>query len=282
MRDEVENLPRLARCLAQQTITPAAWIIVDNGSRDGSLELARDLSERYSWVKCLSIPGENRLARGKASVRAFNAGLEQLQPWPDVVVQVDADVSFAPDYFETLLSAFAADPSLGIASGSAFEQRRGTWRQVHVTGDSVWGATRAYRRECLAQVLPLEERIGWDGIDEMKAKAHGWHSRTLTTLRFDHHRPEGSRDSGNRTAPWIARGRAAHYMGYRPSYLWARTVYRGARDPRAIAMLWGFGIDTVKRADRYPNPTVRAYLRQQQRVRALPLRIREAFGRYSR
>ena len=91
---------------------------------------------------------------------------------PDVVVNVDADVTMEPDYFERLLEALERDPSLGIASGSAWEPHDGVWRQRFViTGGTVWGATRAYRWACLQDVLPLEERHGWDGIDQLKARA---------------------------------------------------------------------------------------------------------------
>ena len=128
-----------------------------------------------------------------------------------------------PDYFERLLDAFARDPSLGIASGSAWELDDGVWRQRFVTGGTVWGATRAYRWECLQEVLPLEERHGWDGIDQLKARARGWHTTTLTDLPFRHHRAEGLGD-GSTWAHWAANGDTAYFMGYRPWYLLAHAA----------------------------------------------------------
>ena len=118
------------------------------------------------------------------------------------------------DYFARLLEAFARDPSLGIASGSAWEPEGGEWRQRFVTGGTVWGATRAYRWECLQAVLPLEERHGWDGIDQLKARARGWTTRTFTDLPFRHHRPKGVRDR-SRWAHWVANGDTSYFMGYR-------------------------------------------------------------------
>ncbi len=81
--------------------------------------------------------------------------------------------------------------------------------------------------------------MGWDGIDEMKASARGWHTHALTDLPFKHHRVEGQRDGSRRRAR-IAQGRAAHYIGYRPSYLVLRSLHHARREPAALAMMWGY------------------------------------------
>ena len=132
--------------------------------------------------------------------------------------------------------------------------------QRHVTGTTVWGAARAYRRECLDDVLPLEERMAWDGIDEMKAHAAGWHTKTLTDLPFRHHREEGERDGSRRRAR-TAQGRAAHYIGYRPSYLVLRSLHHARREPSALFMIWGYTVALVRREPQIADPAVRAQLR---------------------
>ena len=210
-------------------------------------------------------------------MRAFNAGLALIPPGADVVVKLDADVSFEDDYFARMLQAFEADPRLGIVSGTCFEQREGEWRERHVTADHVWGASRAYRTACLAQVSPLEERMGWDGIDVLKASAYGWRTGVVPGLAFHHHRGEGSRDGG-RFAPWVARGRAAHYMGYRPSFLILRAIRHAARDPAALMMIPGWIKPALSREPTCSDTVARGYLRRQQRLRELPRRARETQG----
>ena len=164
-------------------------------------------------------------------MRALQAGIAALAPEPpEIVVNVDADISMEADYFERLLERFDADSSLGIASGSAFELQRGSWQQRYVTGTTVWGASRAYRWECLQELLPLEERVAWDGVDEFKANARGWRTTAFEDLPFRHHRREGERDG----SAWRARrnqGDAAYYLGYRPWYLVLRALVE--RSPRA-------------------------------------------------
>ena len=167
---------------------------------------------------------------------------------------------------------------LGIASGSAWElDDDEVWRQRFVTGGTVWGATRAYRWACLQDVLPLEARHGWDGIDQLKARARGWQTRTLTDLPFRHHRPEGHHD-GSTWAHWLANGDTAHFMGYRLWYLLARTLHQVRRDRAAFGLLFGYASAALRRSARLEDPDARAVLRKDQSFRKLLDRRREALG----
>jgi glycosyltransferase involved in cell wall biosynthesis len=278
-RDEARNLNRLADALAAQTVRPSIWIIVDDGSTDGSSDVIRELRSSYSFVHSIRLGSDRAVARGGPVVRAFHEGLRLVEPRPEVVVKLDADVSFGDRYFERLLAAFEADDRLGIASGTCYEQDAwGSWRQRFGTGESVWGAARAYRRECLDDVLPLDENIGWDGIDALKANARGWRTRTIGDLPFFHHRVEGERD-GDRRRQWASRGRSAHYMGYRPTYLVARSLYKAVRDPAALGLIAGYLAASAQRSARCSDPEVRYTLRREQRLRNLARRAREASGR---
>jgi glycosyltransferase involved in cell wall biosynthesis len=280
-RDEALNLPRLAASLVAQTERPRRWIIIDNGSRDGTAEVSSGLAAEHEWIEVLRVDGDPSPVRGAPIVRALHAGVAAIDDPPDIVVNLDADISFEPDYFARLLARFAGDPSLGISSGTCYELEHGKWRQRHVTGTTVWGASRAWRWACLRQILPLEERLGWDGLDEFKANARGWTTGTQLDLPFRHHRPEGSRDGGMHRAR-ITQGRTAHYMGYRPWYLVIRSLWLARRDPTWLVMLWGYGGAAVRREPRSSDPAVRSYVRSQQSLGNLPSRVREARGRPTR
>jgi glycosyltransferase involved in cell wall biosynthesis len=281
VRNEVANLRRLADALARQRARPALWILVDTGSSDETPAIAGALARTYPWIRTLSLEGEEDLARGGPVARAFQAGLGALEHTPDVVVKLDADLSFEPDYFERLLDEFLSEPSLGMASGTCLERDGGRWRERHVTGTTVWGAARAYRWGCLQDVLPLEQRMGWDGVDEFRANARGWTTRALADLQFRHHRREGERD-GVRSRARIAQGRAARYLGYRLWYLALRALWHARREPAALAMVWGYAGAALRREARCADPEARAYLRRQQSPRLLPLRVLEAAGRRRR
>lgn len=277
-RNEAESLPRLAEAVAAQTLLPETWVVVDNGSTDATRDVAADLAARCSWMILIEAPASAGIERGGNVVRAFHVGLAALPSEPAVVVKLDADVSFAPDYFERLLIAFEEHERLGMASGSAHELRNGEWRQRQMTAGSLWGASRAYRWDCLQAVLPLEERMGWDGIDALKANLNGWETRIVPGLPFRHHRVEGERD-GLRVRAWAAQGRASHYMGYRVSYLVARSLHYARREPAALAMLAGYLHAATAREPRCEDELVRTSLRSRQRLRRLPARALEALGR---
>jgi poly-beta-1,6-N-acetyl-D-glucosamine synthase len=279
-RDEAENLCRLSECVSAQSTQPEEWVIVENGSTDDTLVVAEELADAHDWIRVITIPETAEKVRGGAIVRALTAGIEALERRTDVVVNLDADVSVDPDYFERLLNAFADDAKLGIASGSGYELEGDVWRQQFATRGTVWGATRAYRWACLRDVWPLEERLGWDGLDELQATVRGWKTATLSELPFRHHRRVGTRD-GQRRVFWDAEGRLAHYMGYRVGYLAARVAYRAVRERDAAAswMLWGYTSAAIRREPRWSDRAARAHLRELQRLRNLPARRREALGR---
>ena len=88
-----------------------------------------------------------------------------------MVVKVDADIDFEPDFFERLIGRFEADARLGIASGTCYERENGEWVRRTKADTTVWGATRAYRADCLADLEALEPCMGWDGLDELQRPA---------------------------------------------------------------------------------------------------------------
>lgn len=283
-RDEADNLRRLAGSVLAQTVRPSAWVVVDDGSTDGTSDFLERLGRDHDWIRIIPSPGATThagtLAVGRRAGRdivAFNAGVAAIEEVPGVLVKLDADVSFAADFFERILRELDADPRLGITGGECYELEGGEWRLQPVTGSHVRGATRSYRWECWKDVRPLEERLGWDGIDHLKAEERGWKVRSVTGLPFHHHRPLGERD-GFALARWARVGNAAYYMGYRFPYLVLRSLHRGRRDPGAVAIVWGYLAACARREERYPDAAVRRRLRERQRLRHLHRRAREASG----
>jgi N-acetylglucosaminyldiphosphoundecaprenol N-acetyl-beta-D-mannosaminyltransferase len=276
-RNEADTLPNLAAALRRQSHGPLGWVIVEGGSTDATASVAEQIASDLPWTELLILPDVGSSGRGAPIVRALHAGFASIATAPDVVVNVDADVTMEPDYFERLLDRFLEDPSLGIASGSAWEPINGISRQRFVTGGTVWGAMRAYRWQCLQDVLPLEERHGWDGADELKARARGWTTRTFTDLPFRHHRPEGTRD-GTRWAHWRANGDTSYFLGYRPWYLLARMAHRVRREPAALGLAFGYAAAAARRAPRLDDANARAVLRSDQSLGNILARRREALG----
>jgi glycosyltransferase involved in cell wall biosynthesis len=269
-RNERANLERLAACVVAQRLTPAEWVIVDDGSDDGTEQLLAELAARHDWVRVVAtgrdVDGIEQGRRRGRALDAFRRGVAALDGPVEVVVKVDADTSFEPDYFPELHARFRARPDLGIAGGACYELEDGDWRRRRVAGSHPRGASRAYRWACLEQVMTLDSKMGWDGLDEVKVRMQGYRSQIFLDLGFRHHRATGGRDR-SRLSHNEAQGAAAWYMGYRPTYLLLRTLYRAATDPSAIGMAWGYFAAAARREARCPDRAVVGHLRDEQRLR---------------
>jgi glycosyltransferase involved in cell wall biosynthesis len=278
IRNEAATLARLVGTVAAQTWLPETWLLVENGSTDDTREVAQGLIREHPWIRLAEAPPLEHHERGAPIVEAFHVGLGELGALPAYVAQLDADITLATDYFERLGDELARDAKLGISSGTCYELSDGVWHERYVTGPFVWGAARLYRRACLEQVLPLEPRTGWDAIDVAEANALGWNTALFSDLPFFHHRPEGSRER-SQWSSWAAQGRVSYYLGYRPSYLVARALFRAPRDPAALGLVAGYGASLLRRRPTCPRPEVRTWVRDQQRLRHLVTRASEARGR---
>jgi glycosyltransferase involved in cell wall biosynthesis len=272
-RNEEANLQRLAAAIIAQELPPFVWAVVDDGSTDGTADVLAALSAEHAWIRSFERPAADRdesLADGRRRARDLDGFLLAAVPLRedvDVIVKVDADVDFAPDYFAELIGHFAADPKLGIASGTCYELQGTEWMRRTKAESTVWGATRAYRSDCLADLMALEPCMGWDGLDEISVQLRGMRTQTFVDLPFRHHRPEGGRELST-LHQGEALGRAAWYMGYRPTYITLRALYRARQEPAAIGMLWGYFGAARRRVPRCPNQQLVDALRERQRLSA--------------
>jgi glycosyltransferase involved in cell wall biosynthesis len=270
-RNERDNLQRLAESVLAQDHPPVSWVIVDDGSDDGMREVADDLAQHHDWIRVVGTGEEAaNLAMGRRRGRdllAFRRGLSSLTTPVDVFVKVDADTSFDPDYFARLLDRFAEQPELGIAGGACFEVNNGEWQRIKVSSSHPRGASRAYRWALLDDVFALEPEMGWDGVDEVMAELRGYRTAGFTDLGFRHHRKVGEREGRLRAG--AALGRQAWYMGYRPTYLLLRALYRARENLASVAMIWGYTWAAATRSQQCPNPTITRRVRQGQRLRTI-------------
>jgi hypothetical protein len=92
-------------------------------------------------------------------------------------------------------------------------------------------------------------------------------TQTIVELGFRHHRPEGGRELSS-LHQGEALGRAAWYMGYRPTYLTLRALYRARQEPAAIGMLWGYFAAARRRDPQCPQPHLVQAVRDRQRLAA--------------
>ena len=120
-RNEERLIPQTLASVVTQTRRPKRWVIVDDGSIDRTADLVEESSRDHPWIVLLRRPPRpDRSFSGKA--HAVNLALKEMQGLEfEVVGNLDADVTFEPDYLEFVLGKFAEDPELGIA-GTPFTE----------------------------------------------------------------------------------------------------------------------------------------------------------------
>ncbi len=224
VKDEARHFARTAEALIAQTHRPLQWVVVDDGSTDGTFDIASRYGAEHDWITVMRSRASGRRERGAPIVRAFNQGLASLNTRPDFVVKLDGDLSFPSHYFAWVAATFDVDPRAGVVGGIVFVNQDGQWVYDRVTRRMVHGAIKSYRYDCLDDIGGLHEAMGWDGIDEFGARARGWNVRVLSELDVLHYKTRGS------AQPWFRarweEGRGAHYMGYRISAVALRAGYR--------------------------------------------------------
>ena len=269
VRDEEENLARTANALVAQTHRPQQWVIVDDGSSDGTREIAEVYAARHDWITVMDSGRPHRRARGAPIVRAFNVGRETLRVRPDFVVKADGDIFFPAHYFAWIAETFARDERAAIAGGVVLVHDGRRWIPDSGRLEATNGVTKAYRSEFLDAIGGLPESMGWDGIDEYAARARGWTVRVLPELTILHYARRGSKQPFYR-ARW-EEGLGNHYMGYLWSFLLGRAAYRMfVESPPVLGgllLLAGFAYGRIRRLPQIPDGDARAELRREQLAR---------------
>ena len=270
-RDEADNIARLIESVLTQSIPPSAWVIVDDGSVDGTAEIARLAAAGERCVTVVSLESR-RPADFASKARAFAAGVETIGDRPhDFIGNLDADLSLNPDYFETVLEQFATRPRLGIGGGKIVEVVDAKHRPQRSSATSVAGAVQMFRRACFEEVCPyLALPLGGeDAAAEILARMHGWEVATFSELRVVHH---GRMLNRKRSASgaFFARGKVNHSLGYDPLFHVLASGVRMGQPPYVVGgmlMVTGYAWAAVTGRQRSLPDAAVAFLRGEQRTR---------------
>lgn len=266
VRDEEAYLRFTLESMIAQTVRPIEWIIVDDGSSDGTGEILDDYSRRRSWIRGLHRENRGFRKSGGGVVEAFNAGYAALATadW-DYIVKLDGDLTFEPDYFQKCFEHFQNDPHLGLGGGIICHILNGIKTTEPHPKFHVRGATKIYRKVCWDAIGGFWPAPGWDTLDEVKANMLGWKSRSFPELELLHHRFTGSADG--RWGGSVKNGRANYIAGYHPAFMLAKCAFRLARDPFSVdpfALAYGYISGFLKKVPQVNDPELISYLRSQQ------------------
>jgi glycosyltransferase involved in cell wall biosynthesis len=286
-RNEAALIDQTIRSVIAQTALPRRWIIVSDGSTDGTDEIVQRYAKEHDWIELLRMP-ERPDRQFAAKANAFNAGYARLAGVPfDIIGNLDADITFEPDYFSFLLSKFQLSPELGVAGTPFVEdhERLDQHSYAHQFANSthVSGGCQMFRQKCFAEIggyIPVKVgAIDWIAVTTARMK--GWQTRTFAEKVCFHHRKLGvGSGSHGKLRMRFHYGRKAYHVGGHPVWECLRGLFQMRQKPFVLGGLWfgaGYLWAALHRSERTVSPELMRFHRAEQMER-----LRRLFTRRSR
>ncbi len=269
-RNEADFIELTIKSVVAQNLRPLKWVIVSDGSTDGTDEIVQKYAAANNWIELVRLP-EHRDRNFAAKVSAFNAGLTRMNQLAyDVIGSLDADISFNADYFSFLLGKLAENPKLGLV-GTPFAENGVTYDYRFASVEHVSGACQVFRRECFEAIggyVPMRFG-GIDTVAVLSARMKGWQTRTFPEKTCAHHRKMGSATRSG-LAVIFNTGFKDYVLGADPIWQFLRAVYRLPKKPYVIGgatLLLGYLWPLLKGTPRTAPEEIIAFRRKDQRAR---------------
>lgn len=270
-RNEAKLIELTMQSVVAQTVRPAKWVIVSDGSTDGTDDIVLRYTAANPWIELLRMP-ERKERHFAGKVTAFNAGYARAKQVPhDVVASLDADIAFHADYFEYLLGKMVHDEQLGLVGTPFQDGPNAIYDYRFVNIEHVSGACQVFRRECFEQIGGYKPIMG-GGIDYhavISARMKGWKTRTFTDMVCVHHREMGTAQHGVLSSRFKY-GVKDYAFGNHPLWEISRTLYQLTRRPfllGGLALFCGYVWAACNRKERVVTDDMVAFTRREQILR---------------
>jgi len=266
-RNEAEFIELTLQSMMAQTVPPLKWVIVSDGSTDGTDEIVCKYMAECPWIDLVRMP-ERRERHFAGKAHAFNAGYDQVKGLDfEIVGNLDADVSFGKNHFEFLIARMAEDRRLGVA-GAPFREGSYQYDYRFTNIENVWGGCQLFRRECFESIggyVPLKGGC-IDHVAVLSARMKGWQTRTFTEKMYLHHRITGTSQQGVLISKFKD-GAKDYSVGSSPVWELFRTAYQMTKRPLILGGLMtgaGYVWSLVRRVERpVPREMVQFCRREQ-------------------
>lgn len=266
-RNERAGLPALVATVSAQDVRPLVWVIVDDGSDDGSREWLEGARASVPFLEVVSAPEAAEEYLGAHIARIKRWGLERAVALarerghdPEFAGVLDADVELPPQHYRVLMETMREHPKLGVAS-SLLRARAGatTFIEPFQRADLPRGPTQFFRLACLEAMGGLPPWPSFDSIANVKARALGYETRLLQDLIATQTRETATRYG--HAQGYARKGRYAWFLGLHPLLVAARTAAYGTRPPyhSGFHFLRGYLGSALRREPRCPDPVVREH-----------------------
>jgi poly-beta-1,6-N-acetyl-D-glucosamine synthase len=270
-RNEAQFIELTIRSVVAQTVRPAKWVIVSDGSTDGTDAIVSKYAAENQWIELIRMP-ERRERHFAGKVHAFNAGYARLKDVEyQMIGSLDGDISFDEDYFSFLLRKLSEDSTLGLVGTPFKDDSHEIYDYRFVSIEHVSGACQLFRRECFKDIggyVPVKGG-GVDHIAVITSRMKGWKTRTFTEKVCLHHRTMGTAQRSALMARFKF-GVEDYALGSHPIWEFFRTIYQMTKRPFILGGLMlgaGYLWALVRRAERPVSEELVAFRRREQMER---------------
>src|SRR6185437_6079825 len=152
-RNEAKYMGQTLDTVINQSIRPAKWVIVDDGSSDETPVILAEYQAKYDLIKVVTRRDRGRRAVGPGVIEAFYAGYETIRPDEyEYLCKLDLDLRLPPRYFEGLMDRMIANPRIATCSGKAYVEIDGQLIEEWHGDENSIGASKFYRVSCFKAI----------------------------------------------------------------------------------------------------------------------------------
>jgi poly-beta-1,6-N-acetyl-D-glucosamine synthase len=269
--NEAAHIEKTIQSVLAQVVRPQRWVIVSDGSTDGTDEIVRSYALQHDFIRFMRMsrpPGHSF----RTKVVALQAGQEHLFEVPfEFIGNLDADITVAPTYFEDLIERFHQNPKLGLAGGFVCEEVHGEFQgRTSNRTHSVAHAAQLARRECYEAIggYQVLEYGGEDWHAQISANLKGWETEAFPDLPIYHLRHTGTGTNLLRSS--FRLGKLDYSFGSDPLFEAIKCSRRVASKPVVLGALLrflGFAWLSLRREKRPVSQEFMSFLRFEQKAR---------------
>ncbi len=192
--NEEDYLEKTINSVIHQTILPERWVIVSDGSTDRTDEIARDYAEKYQFIKFIRTEDNLKPKYGIAArkVAAIEAGFRHLEGVNyQYYGNLDADISFAEDFYDSLITKFENNLKLGLGGSFIYNIDKNRIWPMFDNPKTVGGASQFFRRQCWEDIGGYHPGAWEDSIAVTMALMKQWEVQSFQDICAYHHKCAG-------------------------------------------------------------------------------------------
>jgi glycosyltransferase involved in cell wall biosynthesis len=244
VKNEQDTIEEMIKSILYQTRKPALFVIIDGGSKDQTLNVVEEYSNRFSWIVLCrqntfsDIGGHINFSL--AMREAYHFALEHCSLNKiifDYVGKLDGDTIISENFYANLILKFDADNKLGVASGISYTNGRRDMFPNDELPDK-----RLYRKIALEQIGGFpESKYSPDTVILAKMRMAGWKIQAFNDSVITNLRPDGGLSRGDWNTGVIF-GKARYYLDYSVPLLLLGCAYTlaGGSVRKTLGLMQGY------------------------------------------